>query len=77
MIFVLPLLSATFSISEEISKDDQILISNPNSDNPDDSIIEKFMETKDFSIDETNDSGSNETEFANTNSDAPECKTEK
>lgn len=77
VIFALPLLSATFIIAEETNKDDQILIPNLNSYTPDDSIVEKFMETKNFSIDDTNYSETDETQFAYTNSDELEIKTEK
>ncbi|MGB2693216.1 MAG: hypothetical protein WBC96_12035 [Thermodesulfobacteriota bacterium] len=77
VIIALPLLSATFSIAEEISKDGPILISKLSMDTPVNSVIEQFMETKDFSIDETNYSEADETKFAYMNSDELEIKTEK
>ncbi|MGB3729354.1 MAG: hypothetical protein WBA70_08925 [Thermodesulfobacteriota bacterium] len=77
MIIALPLLSAAFSIAEEISKDGPILISKLSMDTPVNSVIEQFMETKDFSIDETNYSEADETKFAYMNSDELEIKTEK
>ena len=77
IVLLIPFLFANYGYSQEENEDSPILISNLNSDNPDDSVIEKFMETNDFSIDVKNYSEADETEFVYTNSEDLEIKTEK
>jgi len=77
VILVLPLLLVKFSFAQEEVEEGPILISKLSIDTPDGSVIEQFMETKDFSIDEKNYSEADETEFVYTNSDELEIKTEK
>jgi len=77
IVLLLPFLFANYGYSQEENEGSPILIPNLNSDNPDDSMIEKLMETNDFSIDEGNYSEAEETEFVYTNSEDLEIKAEK
>ncbi len=77
IVLVIPFLLANFSYGQEGNEDEPIVISKLSIDTPDGSVIEQFMETKDFSIDEKNYSEADETEFVYTNSDELEIKTEK
>ena len=77
VILALPLSFADLSLAEEGSEDVPILISKLSLDTPDESAIEQFMETNDFSVDRKHYSEAEQTEFIYTNSEDLEFKTDK
>ncbi|MCK5392563.1 MAG: hypothetical protein KAJ31_09045 [Deltaproteobacteria bacterium] len=77
LILAIPLLLVKFSVAEEGNEDNPILVSKLSIGTPDDSLIEQFMETNDFSADTKIYSEDNETAFVYTNSEELEIKAEK
>ncbi|GJM16350.1 MAG: hypothetical protein DHS20C13_16770 [Thermodesulfobacteriota bacterium] len=77
VIMILPLLLIDFSFAEEETEDKQILISKLTLENSEETLINDFMESNDFSTDAKNHSETDQTEFVYTNSEELEIKTEK
>jgi len=79
VIMVLPLLFIDFSFAEEGTEDNQILISKLSLESSEETLINEFMESNDFSAGANNYSETDQTEFVYTNSDSEELeiKTEK
>jgi hypothetical protein len=76
---ILPLLFIDFSFAEEETEDKQILISKLTLEDSEETLINEFMESNDFSASANNYSETDQTEFVYTNSDSEELeiKTEK
>ena len=77
VIMVLPLLFIDFSFAEERAEDNQILISKLSLESSEETFINEFMESNDFSAGANNYSEADQKEFVYTNSEELEIKTEK
>ena len=77
VIMILSLLFINFSFAEEETEENQILISKLSLEGSEETLINEFMESNDFSTGANNYSETDKTEFVHTNSEELEIKTEK